>query len=292
MKPSYKMVEDELGFLRVDPIPSEEEVERFYKEEFYSSEYKYFNDSSREVQLSDPDYFEAYWEDHKREIERIKGPLDELSILDIGCGFALGMQYFKRYGADVHGMDPSPEAIEFACEKGVDAKVGFDDFTLFGDKKFDVVMLVNVLEHLRDPADVLRRIRDLLKPDGLLILDVPNEFNEFQTIANEEHGLGEWWVCPPNHINYFNCESLPRLLGHCDYRPVKTKSSFPLEMFLLMGDVYVGNGELGSQCHRKRVQFEKTLRKHGKLELLDEFYTKLSELNLGRQVTVYAHPEK
>jgi 2-polyprenyl-3-methyl-5-hydroxy-6-metoxy-1,4-benzoquinol methylase len=290
MKQQYQIVEDRLGFLRVDPIPTKEEVERFYKEEFYSSEYKYFNDSSRTVQLSDPDFFGAYWEAHKTEIEKIKGPLCDLSILDIGCGFALGMECFKRHGATVYGMDPSPEAIEYACENGVNAKVGFEDFTLFGDTRFDVVTMINVLEHLRDPADVLKRLKSVLKPDGLLVIDVPNEFNAFQTIANEEHGLGEWWVCPPNHINYFNAESLPRFMQACDYQPVKTKSSFPLEMFLLMGDVYVGDGELGSACHRKRVLFEKTLRKHGKADLLDQFYVKMSELNLGRQVTVYAKP--
>lgn len=291
MKDKYTIVEDELGFLRVDPIPTDEEVERFYQEEFYSSEYKYFNDSSRTVQLSDPDYFEAYWEDHKTQIEKIKGSISQLSILDIGCGFALGMQYFKRYGADVYGMDPSPEAIEYANENGVTAHVGFDDYTVFGDKQFDVVTLVNVLEHLRNPADVLYRIKQILKPDGLLIIDVPNEFNEFQKVADDEYNLGQWWVCPPNHINYFNCNSLPKLLKSCGYKPTKAKSSFPLEMFLLMGDVYVGDGKLGSTCHKKRVLFEKTLRAHGKSDFLDEFYTKLSELNLGRQVMVYAHPE-
>lgn len=291
MKSSYKIVEDPLGFLRVDPIPTEEEVERFYRDEFYSSEYKSFNDSSREVQLNDPDYFEAYWEDHRVEIEKIKGSLEGLSILDIGCGFALGMQYLKRFGADVHGIDPAPEAIEYACEQGVTAKIGFQDIDLFGDKKFDVVSLINVLEHLREPAEVLRGVRKILKPDGLLIVDVPNEFNEFQTIANEEYGLGEWWLCPPNHINYFNAASLPKLLEKCGYKPMKTKSAFPLEMFLLMGDVYVGDREIGKTCHNKRVLFEKTLRKHGKEALLDKFYTMLAELNLGRHVMSYAQPE-
>jgi hypothetical protein len=54
----YKIVTDpKYGYLRVDPIPTPEEVERFYLEEFYSSDYKQFNDSSLEVQKEEQNFF-------------------------------------------------------------------------------------------------------------------------------------------------------------------------------------------------------------------------------------------
>jgi hypothetical protein len=79
------------------------------------------------------------------------------------------------------------------------------------------------------------RIREmLLASGGLLVLDVANEFNDFQTVADAEYGLNRWWVCPPNHINYFSADSLSRLLETCGYRVIRREASFPMEMFLLM----------------------------------------------------------
>ena len=55
-----------------------------------------------------------------------------------------------------------------------------------------------------------------------------------------------------------------------------------MDLFLLLGDNYVEDGVLGSQCHKKRVNFERLMRKHGKEEKLNAFYDALAEINLGR----------
>jgi hypothetical protein len=124
-----------------------------------------------------------------------------------------------------------------------------------------------------------------------LVVDVPNEFNDFQIVANEEFELGEWWVCPPNHINYFSVSSLKALLKECGYAIVNYESSFPLELFLLMGDVYIGDPDLGKKCHNRRVMFERFMRKHGKAKKLNQFYKALADCDLGRQVILYATPK-
>jgi hypothetical protein len=61
-------------------------------------------------------------------------------------------------------------------------------------------------------------------------------------------------------------------------------------MFLLFGDQYIGNSELGRECHNKRVRFEQLMEKHGKSEKLNMFYDSLAQLNLGRSISVYATP--
>ncbi len=121
---------------------------------------------------------------------------------------------------------------------------------------------------------------------------MPNEFNDFQLAADAEFNLGSWWVCPPQHVNYFSATSLSSLLEKCGYAIYRRESSFPLEMFLTMGDVYVGNPELGRTCHEKRVYFEHVLRKHGKGEKLARFYQALADLDPGRQVIVYATTDR
>ena len=95
-----------------------------------------------------------------------------------------------------------------------------------------------------------------------------------------------------NHINYFSCSSLSSLVNTAEYEVVKKETSFPLEMFMLFGDVYVGNGDIGKQCHKKRVKFEQLMRKYDKKEKLNKFYEALAELDLGRNAIVYCTPKR
>lgn len=294
MNEKYKIIADPVyGYLRIDPVPTHEEVERYYKEEFYSSKMKSFNDSSLEVQKEEKDFFDSRWEQICRICLSHFNRLEGLSVFDIGFGFAQALIYFKDKGMEASGVEPSKEGVEYAASQGLEVYMGsIEDFSYVGSRRFDVVTMLNVLEHLCDPAETLKKIKEqLLKPGGLLIIDIPNEFNDFQMIANAEFGLKQWWLCPPNHINYFSASSLKLLLGKCGYDILGSEASFPLEMFLLMGDVYVGNPVLGKQCHQKRVKLEYLMKKHGKSDKLQKLYEALAELDLGRQVVIYASPK-
>jgi len=293
MKKKYKIIADPTyGYLRVDPVPTQEEVERYYLEEFYSSDFKRFNDSSFGVQLDEKEFFDGNRETICKICKDHFGAIKDLSLFDIGFGFAQSMLYFRKRGFQVSGLEPSREGVDYAKSQGLEVyQAGIEDFSCVESKRFDVVSLINVLEHLRDPAKTLTEIKNkLLKKRGLLVIDVPNEFNDFQVVANKEFYLKDWWVCPPSHINYFSGTSLQNLLVKCGYKIILKESSFPLEMFLLMGDVYVGDSKLGKKCHQKRVKFEHLMRKHGKSEKLSQLYRHLAELDLGRQMVIYASP--
>ncbi len=281
----------EYGFLQISPTPTPEEITRFYANEFYSGDYKNFNDSSLEVQMEDREFYEGNWGDIATHISEIlHKPLKDLSLLDVGCGWSQALLFFADKGMDCYGFDPAPEAIDYGLSKGLTVKhAGMDRMDVFGEKKFDVVMLKNVLEHLANPKEVLEEIRTkTLKPGGLLIIDVPNEFNIFQVAGRDLHKLDDWWVAPPAHLNYFSKDTLVNLLEGTGYSFELAEASFPLEMFLLFGDCYVGDSKIGKQCHQKRVAFETNLRKLGYGNKLRQFYQALAQLNLGRQVTTYA----
>jgi SAM-dependent methyltransferase len=288
----YKIIKDpEFGYLRADPIPSFEEVERFYQEEFYTG--KRFNDSSLEVQKDGKSFYDSRWENIYKHCKDFFGE-KKFSLFDIGYGYAQALLYFKNKGVEVSGLDPAPQGLAYARGLGLDVyQAGIEDFSCVGERRFDVVMLLNVLEHLRHPPQTLDNIKQkLLTHDGLLIIEVPNEYNDFQTTAVAEHGVPEWWLCPPAHLNYFSNSSLRNLLDLCGYDLVYSEGSFPMELFLLMGDVYVGDPVLGKQCHNKRATFEEVMRKHGKEEKLQQFYQALGALDLGRQSLVFATPRK
>ena len=291
MKSKYEIIKDPVyGFLRLEPIPTQEEVEKFYAEEFYSGEFRSFNNSSKEVQLNDREFYERRWQEMLNNLIKFLGRHEDISMFDIGCGFALALQFFKKNGLQVAGMDPAPEAVEYAKNKGLDVYLaGIENFDCVKGRKFDVVTLNNVLEHLRDPGLTLQTIKEeLLDDNGILVVESPNEFNDFQTIANEEYDLGQWWICPPNHINYFSSTSLKDLLEKTGYEVADYVASFPLEMFMVMGDVYVGNPEVGRAMHKKRVWFETMMDKYGKTEKLSQLYKAFADCDLGRQIVIYA----
>jgi len=286
---NYKLKKNEFGFYQITPTPSAEEITKFYADEFYTDEYKNFNDSSLEVQIKDKAFFEGRWSDIYDNFLEINKDLKKgNSILDIGCGWAQALLFFKEKGFDCYGFDPAIEAVEYGCKKGLNIKhAGLDGMDVFENKKFEMVTMFNVLEHLANPSQTINQIKEILQPNGILAIDVPNEFNDFQTAGRDVHGLDDWWVAPPNHLNYFSKDSLVNFLESHGFSVEISESSFPLEMFLLFGENYVKDGNLGGQCHKKRVLFEENLRKHGKASTLKNFYRALADLNLGRQVSVF-----
>jgi 2-polyprenyl-3-methyl-5-hydroxy-6-metoxy-1,4-benzoquinol methylase len=283
----------EFGFLQVTPTPSAEEISRFYAEEFYSSGYQGFNNSALEVLTRDQEFHDAHRADMVREIEAIAGrPMRGMAVLDVGCGWAQSLVYFKGKGAECYGFDPATEAVEHGKSVGLNVvQAGMDRMDVFEGRKFDVVTLMNVLEHLADPVRVLKEIREkVLKPGGVLVIEVPNEFNAFQVCGQKVNNLHQWWFAPPAHLNYFSGDTLKSLLSGLQYDVRYAESSFPLEMFLVFGDNYVGDRALGRQCHERRMAFEMNMRKHGFETELHQLYQALAERNLGRQVIAYSVP--
>ena len=283
------------GYLKLDPIPSQEEVEAFYAKEFYDSNASYFNNSGLKLQQEQEDFFNMRWEAIYEVFKSyFKNDLNNRSVFDVGFGFAQALLYLKNKGLLVSGLEPSLEGVDFARRNGIEAfHTGIENFDCVGKKKFDIVLLINVLEHLRKPEETLINIKNqLMLSDGLLVVDVPNDFNLFQEIANQEYNLGQWWVVSPNHINYFSPDSLKKLLIGCGFEIVDYEAAFPLDLFLLFGDQYIGDRSLGSLCHNKRVNFERLMLKYGKRQELKSLYKAFADLNLGRSITIYATPKK
>ena len=66
------------------------------------------------------------------------------------------------------------------------------------------------------------------------------------------------------------------------------ESTFPLELFLLMGQDYVKNPKIGKKIHLERIQFEKSFVKRKETELKRKIYQKLAEIGIGRTAIIYA----
>jgi 2-polyprenyl-3-methyl-5-hydroxy-6-metoxy-1,4-benzoquinol methylase len=115
----------DFGFYQVLPTPSQDEITKFYAEEFYSNEYKRFNNSTLEVQLLDKEFHDAHREDICAVIQQISSrPIAGQRILDVGCGWAQTLLYLKDKGALCYGFDPAPEAVAYAQSHGKTGRHG------------------------------------------------------------------------------------------------------------------------------------------------------------------------
>jgi hypothetical protein len=128
----------------------------------------------------------------------------------------------------------------------------------------------------------------MLNHGGLVCIVVPNDYNPFQEALRNTMGHLPWWVAPPHHVNYFDFDSLESLLGRLGFEVLLQEATFPIDMFLLMGDNYVGNDVLGRQCHVRRKSLEQALSAAGLATLKRQLYQAMAQLGLGREVLLIA----
>ena len=209
------------------------------------------------------------------------------SILDIGPGLGYFLSIAKKNNWSVSGVEPSALSCKLAYRK---FKIKF--FNNFYDKKnyesfgkFDCVHLNDVLEHLANPMDYIKMFRENLKKNGLIFITSPNDFNFFQNIYTEKKKSKMWFIQPPEHLNYFNNKNIEKVLIKNGFKILEKYSSFPLEIFLLIGMDYIIDNSIGKKIHEMRVNFDKKIYKYNPKYLLD-IYRSFFELGIGREFNI------
>jgi len=113
-------------------------------------------------------------------MEKCKRDLQELKVLDVGCGGGLLAEEFARLGCQVTGIDPSEASLitarMHAQQAGLEIRYqsGVGEQIPFTDTAFDVVICCDVLEHVNDVAQVIQEISRILTTDGIFFYDTIN----------------------------------------------------------------------------------------------------------------------
>jgi SAM-dependent methyltransferase len=216
-------------------------------------------------------------------------PAPRRRLLDIGSGPGFFLLNGQDRGWTVKGIEPSLQAAEHSRGLGLDIDNTFySKHTAAELGPFDAVNMSEVLEHIPNPGALLTLVHRQLNHGGMICVVVPNDFNPFQVVLRDHLGFKPWWVAPPHHVNYFDFGSLSKLVERLGFEVVHEEATFPIDMFLLMGDNYVGNDQLGRACHSKRMNFEKALSQSGAGNVLTGLYSALSRQGLGREIVLFA----
>lgn len=161
-----------------------------------------------------------------RSLRRVKGP-GTLRLLDIGCGTGWTTRVYAENGFDVTGLEPSGVRAQYARDNyGIEVVNDYIENVHF-DRKFDVVVLRHIIEHFSDPGAMIGKIRSFLKPDGMLLVVVPN----IDCLGRYLFETNWAWILPW-HCNFFTPRSVRRLLTEqgfdvCAFYQTPTSLYFP-----------------------------------------------------------------
>jgi SAM-dependent methyltransferase len=149
-------------------------------------------------------------------------PGDGLRILDVGGGNGASLSLIRKLCcrvSETHEVDIDNGARDTAEANGHIFHLGrVEEFT--SAKPFDLILMLNLIEHVADPAKVLRSMRALLSPGGLLLIKTPN-INTLDCTIFRNHNWGGFHC--PRHFVLFNLASLKRLGESCGLRVVRSR---------------------------------------------------------------------
>jgi 2-polyprenyl-3-methyl-5-hydroxy-6-metoxy-1,4-benzoquinol methylase len=211
------MICENCNFQFTNPRPSEEEIGKYYQSEEYISHSDKANSPINLIYKMARKYALA---SKKRLINSIakdkKG-----RILDYGCGTGYFLETMKEDGWKTYGLEPNEKAREIAKTK-TKVKENLEQLNL-KNKKFDIITLWHVLEHIHNINDTIKVLKTILKEKGKIVIAVPN-------IDSYENNVFEndWAAYDvPRHLYHFNQDTMNTLmLKH----GLKIKKVYPMKL--------------------------------------------------------------
>jgi SAM-dependent methyltransferase len=135
-------------------------------------------------------------------------------LLDIGAGSGILVEVATRLGYRAEGIEPSEWMVRSAAAHGLKIQAGIlphEEIT----GPYDVVTLVDVIEHVSDPVELLVQAGTVLAPDGIGLVITP----DVTSVAARVMGK-HWWHYRMAHICYFERQTLLAALRHADLEPI------------------------------------------------------------------------
>lgn len=203
------LLDEELQLLKTHPQPEFENLGKYYESEDYISH----TDAKRSLFEKIYHWVKIYSLNKKvsliNSLHKSKG-----SLLDIGAGTGDFLVTAKANGWQITGIEPNENAKKLAVSKGVSFENNIESIE---NQQFDVITMWHVLEHVPNVEHQIKELKRLLKPNGTIIIAVPN-FKSF-----DAGYYGEFWAAfdVPRHLWHFSKTSIEKLFGKENIQLVK-----------------------------------------------------------------------
>lgn len=138
-------------------------------------------------------------------------------LLDVGCSSGALLLSAKKEGIEAEGVEPAIRAAEAARAAGLTVFAGTLHDARYPAGRFHAVTMMEVIEHLRRPVDVIKEIWNILVPGGILVIGTGNADSWTVSIMRERWDYFHMERYG-GHISFFTPRSLERLAGQCGFR--------------------------------------------------------------------------
>lgn len=275
------------GFYEAQPKPNPDALADFYKQKYFQNKKGSY---SHEYSLDEVRYFNNV---AKVALETIKVFDIDKTLYDIGCGEGFFSHFFYKHQWEVACCDLSSFGIK---KQNIDMLPYFSEGEIIHlvneaiktKKTYGLINLQNVLEHVIDPELLIAKIQLLMSERSIVRIRVPNDYSDFQQALLDRGSTQNTWFVPPEHLSYFNKDSLVSFLARNNYSVVSLQADFPIEIFLAnKHSNYWKNKDLGKEAHLTRVFCENHLIEKNVANYID-YAQAAAKLGFGRELIVYA----
>lgn len=212
---------DSCGFVFTNPRPEVKDLEKYYQSE------DYFSHSKKKKGLITFLYDLVKNHSLEKKHKLISSFKSNGKILDIGCATGEFLNYFQNKDWDCSGIEPAENPRQFAIDNyKLDVKPE-EALDTFAPESFDVITMWHVLEHVPKLNERIGQIKKLLKPDGLLVIALPNHLS-----WDAAHYQNYWaGYDVPRHLYHFSPQTVSTLLDkhqftNFDSKPMKFDSFY------------------------------------------------------------------
>jgi SAM-dependent methyltransferase len=277
------------GIVQCDPIPEIETLQSYYKDKYYQE-----SKGSYDVKYTEEEIEHKIYEADlivyslMRYVD--KKNIGSYNILELGCGEGFLLSQASKTGFNVLGVDHSSFGLKKWHPNLKDNFVECDIYEFLKNENkqgtFDFCVLKNVLEHIIDPAELLSKMKYILKPEGKLIITVPNDYSRLQKkLLDLSLVSTEGWFCPPDHLYYFNTDNFSCYVKSLGFNILDMYSSFPVDMYLFNKySNYFNDPTKGKEAHYSRIRIDLLIKESGFCEALD-LYRSMAKCGIGRNFT-------
>lgn len=238
----------------MSPRPSPEEIRELYSDSYYlgESQYNYHDERSNQ---------EANAFIHRNRLKVLEKFINTANgkkrLLDIGCAFGGLLEMAGNLQWETFGLEISGYAARYAAEeKGMNVSNESIEEAELGEGSIDAAIMIEVIEHLQDPAKALAKINRALDKNGILMVQTANADS-----LKAKTGGADWEYFLPGHLFCFSRKTLKQLLEKTGFEIVHIFTGDELSIRSKIGKLRADSGGTVKPLQALKLAFKHFARK-------------------------------